>query len=228
MTMRSLALSLMLLLVPSYVLAGGDVVTEEFFVAGNALEYYEPKLGNDLLHQYGERAFRTDSVTLNIVTGQGDTVVFSDVMSIDGTCYETICYLVDYFPEHDIWVVEQQGYEWVDWLLLNGTTGEYQRAISEPVLSPDGTRLLCSYRDVIAAFNFNGVQIWRVGPDSLVPEFNEKNVSWAPSNVAWDGDSTVRVNMITVDWEEWTGTVRPTYIELTPEGQWVPEDPELW
>ncbi len=155
-------------------------------------------------------------------------MVFSDVMSIDGTCYETICYLVDYFPQHDIWVVEQRGYEWVDWLLLNGTTGEYQRAISEPVLSPDGTRLLCSYRDVIAAFNFNGVEIWRVGPDSLVPEFNEKNVSWAPSNVAWDGDSTVRVNMITVDWEEWTGTVRPTYIELTPDGQWVPEDPELW
>ena len=222
------SVTLLLLLNPLVLFAEGNIVPEEDFVAGNALADFQEREEQELFQHSEERAFRTDSVTLNIVTTRGDSLEFSDITVEDGMCYSCINTLVDYIQEHDLWIVKRIGHEWSDWLIINGSTGSSQRVISAPVLSPDGSRLLCAYRDIVACYNFNGVQIWRVDPDSLVLEFEDTDIGWGPANARWRGDSLVELDIIWVDWDEWVGTSAPVAVRLLSNGRWVPYDAEVW
>ena len=195
---------------------------------GNALAAWVSIPEEELLQQSFPGAFRTDSVTLSIVTALGDTLVFTDTVFIDGMCYSCSNKLEAFFPEHGYWVVEQNGYEWTDWLLINGSSGRIQRAFSEPVLSPDSRKLLCAYRDLIPGFTQNGIQIWRIEQDSLVLEFSGSDVYWGPSEVEWETDSTVTFQMLDVDWDTWDVEVSTGRLELSIEGCWTPENPANW
>ncbi|MCK5115553.1 MAG: hypothetical protein KAR44_03070 [Candidatus Aegiribacteria sp.] len=195
---------------------------------GNALAAWVSFPEEELLQQSFPGAFRTDSVTLSIVTALGDTLVFTDTVFIDGICYFCSNKLKAFFPEHDYWVVEQNGYEWTDWLLINGSSGRIQRAFSEPVLSPDSRRFLCAYRDLRLGSTLNGIQIWRIEQDSLIPEFSGSDVYWGPSEVEWETDSTVTFQMLDVDWDTWDVKVSTGRLKLSIEGCWTPENPVNW
>ncbi len=195
------------------------------FSAGNALTDCVTDAEDVLIMNSGGKAFRPDSVTLSIVSETGDTLTFRNPVFIDDyahTCYNR---LVGYFPEVAYWVVELTGYEWSEWQLINGVTGIAQSAISAPVLSPDGKRFLCSYRDVIAAFNYNGIQIWRIEQDSLIPEFEilDEMCLWGPADVRWESDTSITFNMLNVNWDYFKAASRPGRLELSGEGTWEQE-----
>lgn len=182
-----------------------------------------------MLEVYGDRAFRPSEGTLCLVTGQGDTLVFSDtgaeiVYAEDFAMYM----LVDYLERADYWVVEAGGYEWVDWRLVNGETGESFTAISAPLPSPDGSRLLCFKEDISAGFIPNGIQVWRVDENGLVLEFEDVSVPWGPVNAVWEDDSTVVFEKMYYDPKNWDLLTRPGWLELSPRGEWLPDDPEDW
>lgn len=181
-----------------------------------------------ILESYGDRAFRPEESTLCILTGDGDTVVFQDSRNIKFAENYACWTLVDYLPEQDYWVVEMAGYEWMEWRLVSGSTGKSYTAISTPLPSPGGTRLLCHKEDITACFIENGIQVWRVDPDGLVLEFEDVNVPWGPVDAGWEDDSTIVFQKMTYDYETWEMLTRPGRLELSAEGRWMPDDPSDW
>ena len=177
---------------------------------------------------FGEMAFRPDSMTLCIVTTGGDTIVFADtpysVRTDEFYAYSVISYL----PEQNYWVIQIDGYEWQEWLLVNGENGREYITISEPTPSPDGARLLCAKGDQVACFIDNGIQIWRIDADSLILEFNDLDVRWEPQKQEWISDSVIVFDKMYYDWRTYELKYFPGRLELFSDSVWIPDDPASW
>ncbi len=183
-----------------------------------------------ILDSYGEMVFRPDSMTLCIVTTEGDTLVFADTPFKLRTDYLDVYSVISYIQEHDYyyWVIRIDGYEWQEWLLVNGKNGRIDRTISVPTLSPDGTRFLCAQADQVACFIENGIQIWRIDSDSLFLEFSDLAVPWEPNKWEWISDSVIVFEKSYYDWRTWEMKFLPGRLELSSDGTWVPDDPDSW
>ena len=179
---------------------------------------------------YGEMVFRPDSLTLCIVTTEGDTIVFADT-PVDlrgGDCWDVYS-VISYVQEQDYyyWVIRGDGYEWLEWYIVSGENGRIYLTISNADPSPDGHRLLFSNYDD-AEFLVKGIQIWRIDADSLALEFSDLDVPWDPYNVNWEGDSAVVFDKTTWDRSTYEAEIHPGRLELSSDGTWIPDDPESW
>ncbi len=152
--------------------------------------------------RYGEVVFRPDSMTLCIVTTGGDTLVFADTPYFLRTDYFNVYKVISYLPEQNYWAVQIDGYEWQGWLIINGESGRIDEAISEPWPNPEGTRLFCSMGDQVACFIENGIQIWRIDPDTLALEFEDLDVRWEPNAAEWISDSVIVFEKVYYDWRQ--------------------------
>jgi len=217
--MKTLLVSISLLFVISLHICADDEID---FSTGNALAGYLSEAEDVLIRQSDGIAFRTDSATLSIVPETGDTLTFRNPVYVDGYAYTCYNELIGYYPVVNYWVVELTGHEWSAWQLINGFTGIAQSAISAPVLSPDGKRFLCAYRDLIAAFDYNGIQIWRIEQDSLILEFEILDAAcmWGPDEVYWESDSSATFNMLEVNWDDFTASSSRGRLVLSHEGSW--------
>jgi hypothetical protein len=188
----------------------------------------EKRAEHSILSMYGDRAFRPDSGTLCIVTDQVDTLVFSD--HVDTDCLEDIeaFELCSFLPEQNCWVISKTCYEWAIMLLVEGSDGSKSHAVSDPEPSPDGTRLLCTFEDILAEFYCNSIQVWRVDRDGLVIEFQDLDVPWGPVHAGWAGDSLIVFEKLTYDWHLDEYTTRPGSLELSEDGTWTSDDEADW
>lgn len=194
---------------------------DELLHSGHAVVLPAESSEGRLLLESGGRAFRPDSGRLCLITALGDTVCFDD--SVGDSYSETlgIHTLVWHLQEPEYWVVERQGWEWASWLLVSAFDGSTHRAVSIPAVSPDGSRLLCAYRDIVAAFDDNGIEIWRVGGEGLVQEFLVLDEEWGPANVLWVTDSLISFDAVTLDWINWLPVVTSGVIRLNRDGTWT-------
>jgi len=67
-----------------------------------------------------------------------------------------------------------------------------------------------------------------VDDDGLVLDFEDVSVPWGPVNAAWVDDSTVVFDKMYYDTENWEMLTRPGRLELSPQGEWLPDDPADW
>lgn len=181
-----------------------------------------------ILTDYGDMVFRPDSSTLCIITEGGDSVLFENNRDWDNAEEFAVYKVIDYLPKQGYWVIEMGGYEWMEWRLVNGNTGNTQTIISEPIPSPDGNRLLCFKEDLRAGFIPNGIQVWRIDPDAMTLEFEDVDVPWGPIDAEWVGDSSVVFNKMSYDCETWETLTLPGRLELGSDGIWIPDDPADW
>ncbi|MCK5115527.1 MAG: hypothetical protein KAR44_02940 [Candidatus Aegiribacteria sp.] len=182
------------------------------------------------LGNYGEMVFRPDSLTLCIVTTEGDTVVFADTpVDMRGGDSWHIYSVISYVQEQDYyyWVIQIDGYESIKWYLVSSENGRIYPTISNADPSPDGHRLLFSNYDD-AEFRAEGIEIWRIDTDSLALEFSDLDVPWDPYHVNWESDSAVVFEKTTWDWGIPEMTTLPGRLELSGDGIWETDDPESW
>ena len=178
---------------------------------------------------YGEMVFRPDSTTLCIITTGGDTLSFVDIPYPETYGDYNVYTVISYFPEQNYWVLYIDGFEWINWLLVNGNNGREDIASSEPSLSPGGTRLLCKSADLeVGEYYANGIQIWRIDEDSLALEFEDLDMPWEPHIVKWITDSVIVLNKAYWDWSTHEVEIHPGRLELYSDETWVPDDPESW
>ena len=173
------------------------------------------------LSLYGDRAFRPDSCTLCIVTDLGDTLVFADQPGPEYMEDYAVYELSSFLPEQNCWVIAKTCYEWAVTLLVDGTDGSINGAISHPETSPDGTRLLCANEDIMVGYLSNGIQVWRVDPDSLALEFQDLDVPWGPVDAGWAGDSLIVFGKLTYDMHLNEYSTRPGSLRLSADGVWT-------
>ncbi len=193
------------------------------YTDGISLRDYNLEAEEELILQSNGRVFRTDSTSLFIVSEDGDTLSYLNLIFLDDYAFSCENKLVRYFPTVDYWVVELNGYEWSRWQLINGRSGIEQSAISPPLISPDGTRFLCSFRDLFLGWHHNGIQIWRIEQDSLALEFEsvDSMCVWGPSDVHWQSETSIAFKMLFVDWEYWESSSLDGSLELTVDGEWI-------
>lgn len=181
----------------------------------------------ELLDLYADQVFRSDTSTLCIITSSGDTVLFTDDRNPRYSEDYNAIFLVDRLPEQDLWVLERDYLEYRHWLLVNGADGSSVQAISAPVPSPDGTRLLCANEDIMAGFTDNGIQVWRVAREELVLEFEDISLLWGPTDARWEDERTIVFEKYAFEPGTYGCTTRPGKLLLN-DGVWTPDDPADW
>ena len=177
-----------------------------------------------ILSTYGDRAFRPGPGTLCIVTEPGDTLVFNDQSDPEYMEDYAVYELSAFLPEQDIWVITGTFCEWAVTLLVNGSNGSITNAVSIPEPSPDGTRLLCTYEDIVASMLRNVMQVWRVDPDSLALEFQCRNEPWGPLGAGWASDSLIVFDSLVFRKSLDEFGHRPGSLRLSADGIWMLDD----
>jgi hypothetical protein len=181
-----------------------------------------------MLRNYSDQVFRPDSMTLCIVTFEGDTVVFQNTTIEQYPDSFSEYKLISYLPEHNYWALERTGYEWMDWLVVNGNNGSMNTVISEPWPSPDGSRFYCAQGNLYIEFMENGIQIWRFDEDSISIEFEDLDVPWEPNRTQWLSDSVLVLEKMYLTWDCRLSSTAPGRLVLSSDGEWITDDPESW
>ena len=159
--------------------------------------------------------------TLAITLAGGESLELID----QGEVAETIRYSYgDFFAQIGYHFLHVQYYEGGGYLLVNAVSGSAQVVFGEPIVSPDGARLITTSLDLIAEFDPNGIQIWRLTSDSLVLEHQATPDDWGPAAARWTGPNAVDVAMGYVETATFPdAVVRDTLHLRLEDGRWVSE-----
>jgi hypothetical protein len=84
-------------------------------------------------------------------------------------------------------------YESFSYLLVNENTGKETYMCGIPVVSPSKKFLAATCCDLDAGFVFNGVQMYDVAADSLVPVWKRELTKWGANEMAWMNDHSLVV-----------------------------------
>lgn len=79
------------------------------------------------------------------------------------------------------------------YLLINDRTGRRHYAIGYPDFCPDRKYFACVSMDLNAQLSPNGIQIWKVGRDSLQLEYQYGPTNWGPSEASWLSNDSLLV-----------------------------------
>lgn len=195
--------------------------------SAGALEIDMTVSEDSLLSEYSATFFRPDQDNLCFVNASGDTLCFSDSISMGDESLWASHELCGYLPDENFFTVRILGFEYSLFLLVNVHSGWSTFALSPPVQSPDGERLLCACNSPIGySFYEIGIQIFRIEADSLVMEFSGTNCDWYPERVRWLSDNEVaysRLPLFPSDPALEGGTIC-----LDSAGNWIPNQPDHW
>jgi hypothetical protein len=140
----------------------------------------------------GGRA-RRDSTGLHLSVSNGEEVVLRDQTddSESGDDYVRH-FLAAWRPELNAYEVAVGYYEGGATLLVDGRTGHRTKIWASPLVSPDRGRLVAASKDLEAAFDPNGLQIWRTDGDTLSLEWQQE-LEWGPAEPRWVDSTTLAV-----------------------------------
>ncbi len=80
-----------------------------------------------------------------------------------------------------------------DYILVNSVNGKITHSIGSPLSSPDKKQYIAGNYDMIAAFTFNGIELFSKGEDSVESNARIDFLTWGPDELKWKNDSTVYI-----------------------------------
>lgn len=123
-----------------------------------------------------------------IVLNGGSKRTLSD--SKNGVTYRFVAFK----PEIDFSAVDATtGGEGHKILFVNMQTGSITEFWRMPVPSPSGKKLCAASLDLVAGFDENGLQVYRVVKGSLAREFEMKLEGWGPSDARWTDEDSIEM-----------------------------------
>jgi hypothetical protein len=84
-------------------------------------------------------------------------------------------------------------YESFTYLLVNEKNGKETYMCGIPVVSPNKKYLAATCCDLEAGFVFNGIEMYDVGADSLIPVWKRELSKWGADEMAWMDDHSLIV-----------------------------------
>jgi hypothetical protein len=89
-------------------------------------------------------------------------------------------------------------YEWFEYFLIDGITGDTTMCSSSPLLSPDKKMFITGNDDLEAGFNFNGLALYK---NSHKPELIGSRAlnKWGPNSIKWFDNSTLLIECNVLD-----------------------------
>ena len=145
-----------------------------------ALDYYYAQ-------KYPNSTIRSGQ-TLSVKIKNGKLVTFTPDTSISegGTQYYYRGQLKSGFH-----IIREIYIEGSAFTLVNMNTGEKTKIWEAPVESPDHKRIIVCSLDLMAAFNNNGLQLFKIENGNLVKEWEKEFSSWGPNMPYWKDNQTV-------------------------------------
>lgn len=96
-------------------------------------------------------------------------------------------------PAAHQWVLSVRLYEGSAVALVDQRTGRRTIVWGQPVVSPDGRYLLTHSADLAAAYDANGLQLYRIEPTGPRLLWQRQLGSWSPDEVRWLDNQTVLI-----------------------------------
>lgn len=107
-------------------------------------------------------------------------------------------------------------YEAFAYLAVNAANGHETRLWGEPAVSPDQSRIAASCFDLQAGFVYNGVQLFKVGSDSLMPVGERELSTWGADHIAWLDNDHLLAEKLRLDSSQ---NVLTSYIKISGYGK---------
>lgn len=91
------------------------------------------------------------------------------------------------------WELNALGYEYHWYTIINKTNGEMRLTSGKPALSPNGKTLLCVNGDLDVQYTVNGLELFKVGQDSIELIGENELETWGPYAVKWLNNSEILI-----------------------------------
>jgi hypothetical protein len=103
-----------------------------------------------------------------------------------------------YSKEVNQFVVYGAFYEWYDYLLIDGVTGDTTDLCGIPIVSPGKKQLISGNADLDAGYTFNGIELY---DDSHPPNIlaSRELTKWGPKIIKWKDDNTLYIEASVLD-----------------------------
>lgn len=100
-----------------------------------------------------------------------------------------------FLPEIGFHLVELSFYEGGSYVLVDARTTDQTMVIAPPVVSPGRTRFAAAMVDLWAGYDYNGIQVWRLGEGGPRLEWEiGGGDQWGASGIAWASEEALDFN----------------------------------
>jgi len=142
---------------------------------------------SDKVQRSGDTLFiKTKSKQVPIVNNNSDTDEYAQYT------------YMGYMEDVDQFLILGSFYEWNNYVLVDGQTGDQTLLCGRPVVSPNGKHIASGNTDLVAQFADNGVQLFTGSHKPKV--IGERQLqAWGPEEMRWSDDSTLFVKANVAD-----------------------------
>ncbi len=98
-----------------------------------------------------------------------------------------------YLPKMGFHVLKKYGYEWSGFILVNDKSGRVIDIAGYPKPSPDFKYLVTTNFDLVAAFEFNGIQLYGFTEEGFVQLMDKELFDYGPLTPIWIDEKTVEI-----------------------------------
>lgn len=110
--------------------------------------------------------------------------------------YETCLYyeFADYFKEVGFYVVHTILWEGGGVMMVSESDGKQYYVYDLPMLSPDNKHIVTAPHDIETGYEENGVYIWRIDGNKLIPKFSHNPMEYAEYEfVRWKNNKSIEL-----------------------------------
>lgn len=123
---------------------------------------------------------------------------------------------IGYFTTYSTF--DGEGYDGGFYNSKNGDV--YYAKDGEPILSNSNKRFIIANKDLLAGFQWNGIQIYRIDDNDIILEYEQELYEWGPTNVQWINDEHITFSKTYFD------EINLTFIDVAAElilvdGSWI-------
>lgn len=154
--------------------------------------------------------------TLFLKLDNGTTKKLRSQTDSEGSDFAAYTY-INKLSDINYFVVFCSGMEWFSYLAINAKTGKETYICGAPAVSPNKKYLAASCFDLQAGFVFNGIQMYDIGKDSLIPNWNRELTKWGANEIAWINDHTLVAKKLSIDTA--SSNLVSSYIKLSCVGK---------
>lgn len=129
------------------------------------------------------------SVDIKLNNGQSISLKNNDAEGEDYQHYD----FKGCISEMNFYKIYVGGWEWSSYLLVGMNDGKKNELVSEPVVSPDNTKLVTSMFADHYSSDENFIYIYSYKNGELVEEFKTSPKNWGPTGLKWKDNNTIIV-----------------------------------
>lgn len=129
-------------------------------------------------------------------------------------------YCLDYIQPEGLFLIYAQMYEGCDHFFVTEASGKTVSLGEMPIFSPARSRVAVSGFDITAAYDFNGIKIFKIDKGELQLEFELQPENWGPQDFHWESETAAKFNQVSVV-DGLEAPKKPARLTLEPvSGKW--------